>query len=108
MPEESDLVESAFSWDRVNQILRNVSLAIAAMIALIIGFFTWKKILPSTSPSETVIRLDTNRMENVNQFGDLIRQHPDVFSELIKNWVDTAEQGGISDRPETDEQSRAA
>ena len=39
VPEESDLVESTFTWDRVNQILRNASLAIAAIIALVIGFF---------------------------------------------------------------------
>ena len=47
-------------------------------------------------------------MENVNQFGELVRQHPDIFSELVKNWMDTAQEGKIFDHSETDEQSRAA
>ena len=96
--QKPDLVapaEPAVPWEWINQILKNISLGIAAIIALIIGVFTWRKILPSPRQSETVVRLDADRMSSINQLGELIRENPDVFSQLIKNWAATTQKGGI-------------
>lgn len=73
---------TAVPWDQINEILKNVSLGIAAIVALFIGFKVLKKIQPDPATVAEV----REPSSQVSQLSELVKQNPDVFSKIIESW----------------------
>lgn len=69
-------------WDRVNQILKSLSLGLAAIVALLVGFKALKKIQPDPVTTHEAVE----RSGQVNQLSELVQQNPEVFSKIIESW----------------------
>ncbi len=81
MPTETD-VAAPLPWDLINEILKNVSLGVAAIVALIIGMKSLSKFRPDTSAG-TGAAEPTNQ---ISQLSEMVQQNPDVFSKIIESW----------------------
>ncbi|NNE01507.1 MAG: hypothetical protein HKN47_29700, partial [Pirellulaceae bacterium] len=92
-----------FDWARLAKVVESASLAVAALLAFVMGFLLLRKIQPMTSTDNSVAapQMDRERMENVNQLSDLIKEHPEVFTQIVRSW------SGV-DNQETSSQSKAA
>lgn len=84
-----------YDWSQWKEIVRNASLAIGAIVALLIGFLTLKKIKPSepTQTVEPVVVLDESRSQSIERLVHLANENPEVFAQIIQNWADSPQQG---------------
>jgi flagellar M-ring protein FliF len=84
----------ALPWDQINNVLKNVSLAVAAIIALLVARSAFKKVQPEPSASVEV----ADRASQVNQLSELVKQNPEVFSKIISSWsnLDSDEKASSS------------
>ena len=99
-PEPPQAAEAPFDWNYVNDILRNVSLAVAALVVLVLGMMTlrhFKNIQTRALP------VDGAQVTNVNQLGELARNNPEVLARILKSWVGERPTG-----TESAEQQKAA
>lgn len=99
-PEPPEAAEAPFDWNYVNDILRNVSLAVAALVVFVLGIMTlrhFKNIQGRALP------VDSAQVTNVNQLGDLARNNPEVLARILKSWVGERPTGA-----ESNEQQKAA
>jgi len=97
---EAEAPAFAIPWDQINELLKNLSLGIAAIIA----FFVARKAFKKMQPDPTAAPDFGNRDSQVNQLSELVKQNPEVFSKIIESWssVDAKNQ------PNEDGQKRAA
>lgn len=102
MPLETAPV-AAIPWDQINNILKNISLGIAALVALLLGFKAIKNLQPVNAPSDTASRLQGNRASQASQLSEMVKQNPEVFSKIIASWADDE-----TEKPVEQEQQRAA
>ena len=86
-----DLVEETYAppynWSQWSDLVRNASLAIGAIVALLVGFMVLRKISPEPTSVETVVRLDDNRTETVDQLTSLLRENPELFAQIVQSWA---------------------
>ncbi len=73
---------AAIPWDQINQILRNVSLGIAALVALFIGLKVLKSFRPNQVESEPAL----DQTSQINQLSDMVKDNPEIFSKIIATW----------------------
>ena len=85
-----------FPWEQVNQVLKNLSLGIAAMVALFVAFKVLRKIQPDPPAASEVV----DRTSQVSQLSELVQQNPEVFSRIISSWsnLDLSEDSSESKR----------
>ena len=69
-------------WEKINQILKNLSLGLAALVALFVAFKALKRIQPDPSLAQEA----NDRGSQVMQLSDLVKQNPEVFSKIIESW----------------------
>lgn len=83
-PEIPELEPEAFviPWDQINEIIKNISLGIAALIAFLVARGAFKKLQPDPATTTEVVARDTQ----VNQLSELVKQNPEVFSKIIASW----------------------
>ena len=74
---------SSIPWENVNQILKNISLGLAAVIALFVALKAFRKIQPALVDST---ESTADRTTQVNQLSDLVKENPEVFSKIIESW----------------------
>ncbi|MFK7765617.1 MAG: flagellar basal-body MS-ring/collar protein FliF [Mariniblastus sp.] len=80
---EVEPLATAIPWDSINQILKNASLGLAAIIALFVALKAFKKLQPD--PMVTT-ETSADRGTQVNQLSELVKQNPEVFSKIIESW----------------------
>ena len=96
LPEEAE----PFDWVFINDILKNVSLAIAALVVLILGMKTLKHFGSRPTPVSGVA--SESSTQRLSQISELARNNPEVFASVIKAWA-----GGQDDTSD-DATNRAA
>ncbi len=69
-------------WDQVNEVLKNLSLGLAAIVTLFVAF----KILRKIQPEPSAVQEATDRGTQVDQLSELVKQNPEVFSKIIESW----------------------
>jgi flagellar biosynthesis/type III secretory pathway M-ring protein FliF/YscJ len=75
-------VAFALPWDKINEMLKNISLGIAAIIALFMARKAFNKIQPDPAAVQDVV----NKESQVNQLSELVKDNPEVFSKIIASW----------------------
>ena len=103
--ETAEPIPIPYDWTQWNELLRNASLAIAAIVAFLIGFLVLGKIKPAAPASEPLVRLDEVRSKSVDQLGELVKSNPEIFAQIIENWTDA---GDASSSENQQSQRRAA
>ncbi len=76
-----------YDWTQWSELVRNASLAIGAIVALLIGFMVLRKVAPAPTTNETVVRLDDSRSETIDQLTSLLRDNPELFSQIVQSWA---------------------
>jgi flagellar M-ring protein FliF len=92
---------SAFPWEKINSLLKNISLGVAALVALFLGLKVIKNMQPA--PGTTGAALPSDRSSQVGQLSELVKQNPEVFSKIIAAWANGAQ---VENGPK--QQSKAA
>ena len=72
----------AIPWDKLNQVIKNLSLGLAALVALFIAIKAMRKLTPDPA---TVIQ-PVERSNQVSELSELVKQNPEVFSKIIESW----------------------
>lgn len=89
MPME-EMIAAPIPWDQINEILKNVSLGIAALVALFIGMKSLNKFRPETSTGASAAAPTSQ----ISQLSEMVQQNPDVFSKIIESWSKQEGDGG--------------
>jgi flagellar M-ring protein FliF len=82
VPPEIEPEAFAMPWDQINELVKNISLGIAAIIAFFVARKAFKKMQPDPSAAPEL----SDRGSQVNQLSDLVKQNPEVFSKIIESW----------------------
>ena len=93
VPPEIEPPAFAMPWDQINELLKNLSLGIAAIIAFFVATKAFKKMQPDPSAAPEL----ANRDSQVNQLSDLVKQNPEVFSKIIESWSNVDAQTNAPD-----------
>ena len=75
---------STIPWDQINEILKNISLGVAALVALFIALRTFKKFQPDPIVSSEATAAPTSQL---TQLSELVKQNPEVFAKIIDSWA---------------------
>ncbi len=90
-------------WDQINNILKNISLGVAALVALFLGWKAIKNLQPAPVTGTTAGQLPGERASQVSQLSEMVKQNPEVFSKIIAAWADDG-----AEKPAEQDQQRAA
>jgi len=85
-----DLPAAAFPWDKVNNILKNVSLGIAALVALFLGLKAFKSLQPAPSTLGAATAVSSDRASQISQLSEMVKENPEVFNKIIAAWASDA------------------
>ena len=85
---------SAIPWEQINSVLKNISLGIAAVVALFLGLKVIRKLQPSPALVNSGAVLTGARNSQVNQLSDMVKQNPEVFSKIIAAWANDSPSDG--------------
>jgi len=81
-----------YNWSQWTDLVRNASLAIGAIVAFLIGFMVLRKVGPTSTVTENVVRLDEDRSETIDQLTALLRNNPELFAEIVHSWAGNGNQ----------------
>ncbi len=94
------IAPSGMPWEQIQNVLRNLSLGIAALVALLIGRKTLRHLQPA--PASSGSALSGEQGAKVAQLSELVKQNPEVFSKVLASWASD------SSREKNESQSRKA
>ncbi len=80
---ESAVVAAPIPWENIHQVLKNISLGFAGLIALLVGLMAFKKLTPVPTVTDPV---PAGRASQIGQLSELVKQNPEVFSQIIAAW----------------------
>ncbi|TWU02172.1 flagellar basal-body MS-ring/collar protein FliF [Stieleria varia] len=85
---DTEIALAPFDWQNLTSLVEKASLAIAAVFAFVMGFLLLKRIRPITESGADVAQpqLDRERLENVSQLSQLVKENPEVFERIVKAW----------------------
>ena len=84
---EGAIPAAPFEWGNVISIVEKASIAIAAILAFLMGMMLLKKLNPIAESAQIDAKeVDHERMENVTQLSTLVREHPEVFERIVRVW----------------------
>ena len=97
-PVLEDLPEEAepFDWMVVTDILKNVSLAVAALVVLVLGMMTLRHFKARSVPAAALAT--ESSAQRLSQISELAKSNPEVFASVVKAWA-----GGRQDETSIDE-----
>ncbi len=98
-------IAEPFPWAQVHEILRNISLGLAGLVALLLGWMSFKKLTPVEPVTD---RRRTSRETQLNELSQLVKQNPEVFSQIIAAWSTSAESSDQQDQTDNLKTRRAA
>ncbi|PAY18688.1 flagellar M-ring protein FliF [Rhodopirellula sp. SM50] len=87
--------ESTFDWTKITSIVEKASLAIAALLAFVLGLMLLRRFGPASKPGGIGAdqQIDGTRLENVSELSRMIKENPEVFAQVVRSW-----SGADSDR----------
>ncbi|MGB7344980.1 MAG: flagellar M-ring protein FliF C-terminal domain-containing protein [Pirellulaceae bacterium] len=90
----ADVVAAPFDWSRLTSIIESASLAIAALIAFVMGLLMLRRFrpMPEAESAAASPQLERQRQENVNQLSVLIKENPEVFAQIVRSWSGAEEK----------------
>jgi flagellar M-ring protein FliF len=91
-------VATTIPWDQVNEILKNISLGLAALAAVFLGMKVIKKF--QLEPSG-VANTSGDQATKLSELAEMVQENPDVFAKIIASW-------SAADTVEADANERAA
>jgi flagellar M-ring protein FliF len=75
----------------LTDLLKSLSLGVAAVVALVLGFLLIKRIQPVAVPSRTQPDFTPQRARQVSDLAAVIRENPELLSKILSAWAsDTA------------------
>lgn len=79
---------SSFDWTKITSIVEKASLAIAALLAFVLGLMLLRKFGPSSNSRQAggEGQLGAARSESVSELSRLIKDNPEVFAQVVKAW----------------------
>lgn len=92
-------VAAPFPWEQINEILKNISLGIAALVAAYIAMRAFRKFTPASSENAELTSADTQ----IDQLTEMLQENPEVFSQIIASWSNSE-----PDDANSNSESRAA
>ncbi|PNY35923.1 hypothetical protein C2E31_15785 [Rhodopirellula baltica] len=89
---------ASFDWTKITSIVEKGSLAIAALLAFVLGLMLLRKFGPSSSSraGRGEGQAAGARSESVSELSRLIKENPEVFAQVVKAWsgADGAKDSG--------------
>ncbi|MCD0459818.1 flagellar basal-body MS-ring/collar protein FliF [Roseiconus lacunae] len=89
---------SSFDWTKITSIVEKASLAIAALLAFVLGLMLLRKFGPSSNPRgmRGEGQIGAGSSESVGELSRLIKENPEVFAQVVKAWsgADGAKDSG--------------
>lgn len=97
---------AAIPWDQINEIVKSLSLGLAALVALFVALKLMKKMQPETSVESQA----SDRTTQVGQLSEMVQQNPEIFSQIFESWSRAEAGPATPAQPATPpaEQRRAA
>lgn len=94
--------QSTFDWTKITDLVEKASLAIAALLAFVLGLMLLRRFGPS-NPRESIGegQMEGGRVGNVSELSRLIKENPDVFAQVVKSW------SGVDSNTESDKRNVA-
>ncbi len=94
----NDVIAPPFDWSRLTTIIESASLAIAALVAFVMGWMMLRRFKPAPQDdvAQDAPQMNHQRRENVEQLSTLIKENPEVFAQIVRSWSG-AEQAEQSD-----------
>ena len=74
---------AAIPWDSINSVLKNISLGIAALVALFFGMKALKKFQPETG---SVSSVQSDQTPKLSELHEMVKENPEIFAKIIANW----------------------
>ncbi|WP_182868008.1 flagellar basal-body MS-ring/collar protein FliF [Stieleria mannarensis] len=80
--------EATFDWTKITSIVEKASLAIAALLAFVLGLMLLRRFGPASKPGGAGAdqQLDSARLENVSELSRMIKENPEVFAQVVRSW----------------------
>ncbi|MEZ6101310.1 MAG: flagellar basal-body MS-ring/collar protein FliF [Pirellulaceae bacterium] len=91
-PQPSDMLVTLQNRDFYNQLIRNGSLGIASLVALVLGLMTLRKLKPIAVP-QPVTADNSERLRAINELSQQARQHPEAIQAIISSWLRDDDDG---------------
>lgn len=85
LSDESETPAGGIPWEQINEALRMVSLAVAALVALVVAFLVLKRLRPA--PAGGAPAGAAGAGGRLDELGRLVEQNPEVFSRIISAWT---------------------
>jgi flagellar M-ring protein FliF len=95
---EAPPVATTIPWDQINEILKNISLGVAALVAMFLGMKVIKKFQPEPNGIASAAGGQTTKL---SELAEMVKEHPDVFAKIMESW-------GEADSSAPDANERAA
>lgn len=87
-----------FPWDQIQSLIKNLSLGIAAIIALVIGSRTLSQLKPSPAPDQAPAA--ANRDSQLSQLSEMVQSNPEIFSRILASWASQEDQDQSEEQSE--------
>ena len=100
-----DPVAAPFNWQQLTSIIEKASLGVAAGLAFLMGIMLLRRFKPPQQTEDAAAgpSMDRERLESVQQLSSLIKDHPEVFTQMVQSW-----SGGAARDQQTPPQRKAA
>jgi flagellar M-ring protein FliF len=83
---EGENLAAPIDWAPIQDLVRNLSLAVAALVALAIGFLTLRHFKSSTLHPQVDLAANPSAT-SLNQLSELARSNPEVFARIFRTWA---------------------
>jgi flagellar M-ring protein FliF len=92
-------VPSTPFWDRYSSLIRNASLGLASLVALVLGLLILRRLQPAPAPTHSA---EAPQAERARQIVDLATQasaNPEVVGRIIRAWLKQSAAGASASVP---------
>lgn len=103
-----ELVETPPVIESWMPLIRAVSLGIAALVALVLGLLTLKRIKPIQVPGNDGSSVSPQRARQLSELATLARKNPELMSSILASWINDPNDGNQSGSTADTTQSRNA
>lgn len=89
----------SFDWTKLAKLIENASLAIAALLAFVLGWMMLRRYAPNRNPDSAAAAENAGRRSgDINELSKMIKENPDVFAQVVKSWSGLDEKQSSNER----------
>lgn len=94
------MVDTLDRWEFYNNLVRNASLGLAAVVALVLGLLMIRKLQPLGLP-QRMIEKPADRSTAIAELTAQVQQNPEVVSKIVAAWLNSSlqNQEAVASRP---------